>query len=251
MSTPTSHDAAFAKYAECGAYHWREVSGHWIGHHAFTAERYRRTLAAAGPLAGTKVLDYGCGDGALLGQICRQVGPAGEAHGFDPNPEAAGLVTQILAHKQLAARLYDSADELPHDYFDHVICAEVIEHVLDPQGLLARIHDILRPGGRAVITTPVRLTEFPEDGNHVQEWFPSEFQALFEGGPLTPIHYEQFIPAGATEVYFWRPRFLLRVPIFRLMCNLVSIYGRVNALSWLRMRPRLFTTQMMVLERPQ
>jgi len=112
------------------------------------------------------------------------------------------------------------------------------------------IHDILKPGGRAVITTPVRLTERPQDENHVVEWFPEEFAGLFDRAPLRRIAHEQFIPAAAPEVYYWRPNFLGRVPIFRLVCNLLSIYAGVNALSWLALRPRLFMSQLVVLEKP-
>lgn len=249
-TTGRTLDADFAKYAESGAYHWREIGGHWIHHHAFTAERYRRTLAAAGPLAGRKVLDYGCGDGALLGWIRRAVGDAGEAHGLDVNAEAVRLARHMLDRHGLPATLHQSPNALPDNFFDAVLCAEVIEHVLDVEGLLAGIHRCLKPGGRAVVTTPIRLTEEPEDPNHVREWFPNEFAELLADGPLRLVHHQQIIPLGAVEAYFWRPRLFLRVPLFRLVANLLSIYGKVNALSWLGVRPRLFMTQLAVLEKP-
>jgi hypothetical protein len=40
-----------------------------------------------------------------------------------------------------------------------------------------------------------------------------------------------------------------RVPVFRLLCNLLSIYAKVNAISWLRMRPRLFMMQIVVADK--
>ena len=69
MGTGEFADARFAKYAESGAYHWREVGRGLIAHNAFTAERYRRVIAGAALRDGDRVLDYGCGDGALLG-VC-------------------------------------------------------------------------------------------------------------------------------------------------------------------------------------
>jgi SAM-dependent methyltransferase len=243
------HDADFDKYASAGAYHWREVGGHWVHHHAYTAERYRRTLAAAGPLAGRRVLDYGCGDGALLGLIARRVGPGGAAVGFEPNDEARGLAGAMLRRHGLEARVVGTTGELESGDLDVAVCAEVIEHVHDPEGLLREVHRVLKPGGRAVVTTPVRLTETPEDANHVREWFPGEFRAFCEAGPLRVVSHEQVIPAASAEVYYWRPRFLLRAPVFRLLCNLLSIYGQLDALSWLRVRPRLFMTQVVVLEK--
>jgi SAM-dependent methyltransferase len=248
MSTTQHPDADFAKYTQGGAYHWAEIGGSVVRHQAFTAERYRRTLAPLGDLAGRRVLDYGCGDGALLGWIASRVGREGTAAGYDPNPEALRLAAPMLTRHRLSAQLYDALDELADDQFDAVVCAEVIEHVHDVPELIHQIHRLLVPGGRAVLTTPIRLTETPEDPNHVQEWFPEEFAALFRDGPLRLVHQEQIIPAAAAEVYFWRPRMFLRVPVFRLLCNLLSIYARVNALSWLALRPRLFMTQLVVLE---
>jgi SAM-dependent methyltransferase len=225
------------------------VSANPLRHHAFTAERYRRTLAALGDLRGKRVLDYGAGDGALTGWIAKRVGAAGEAHGYDPNPQAVELARYMLDKHRLRATIHADLAELPNDYFDAVVCAEVIEHVHDVDGLLREIARVLKPGGAAIITTPVRLTEVPEDPNHVREWFPDEFVALLERGPLGLVRHEQFIPAAAPEVYFWRSPLLLRVPVFRLICNLLSI-GGVDALSFLGVRPRLFMTQSALLHKP-
>jgi SAM-dependent methyltransferase len=156
----------------------------------------------------------------------------------------------MLAKARLSASLHADVTRLPEVYFDKVICAEVIEHVYDVSGLIAQIHRLLKPGGWAVVTTPIRLTETPEDPNHVQEWFPTEFVDLFKDGPLRLVRHEQLIPVAAPEVYFWRPPMFLRFPVFRLLCNLLSIYGGINALSWMRLRSRLFMTQVALLEKP-
>lgn len=242
-------DVGFAKYDACGAYHWREVSGHWIHHHAFTAERYRRAIAAMGAVEGGNVLDYGCGDGALLAEIVRRCRPR-ETHGFEPNAAGAGLARAMLQKHAVAATIHQNPADIPDNYFDAIVCADVIEHVTDPYGLVAQITRALRPGGRAVITTPARLAERPEDPGHVHEWFPEEFRDWLQTGPLRLVSQELHIPAAATEIYFWRPRFLLRAPVFRLLCNLLSIYGDINALSWLRVRPKFFMLQVAVLEKP-
>jgi SAM-dependent methyltransferase len=243
-------DARFAKYAESGAYHWREVGRGLIAHNAFTAERYRRVIKDAALRDGDRVLDYGCGDGALLGVLHRAAGRRKyDLHGFDPNTLAVELAGAALRSNRVAATIHASLASLPDGHFDRVICTEVIEHASDPDGLLREIARLLKPGGRAVVSTPIRLTEYPEDVNHVREWFPSEFARLFDRGSWRVVSHEQVAPAAGPEVYFWRPPVFARVPVFRLLCNLLSIYAKVNAISWLRMRPRLFMMQIVVAEK--
>jgi SAM-dependent methyltransferase len=251
MKGERSSERLFDKYAGAGAYHWRETGRHPLWHNAFTAERYRRVLAALGVLEGQRVLDYGCGDGALLARLAREVGPRGEAHGFDPTPGAVELAERMLGSRSLVAKLYGDSRSLPAAYFDRVACSEVIEHVSDPGVLLEDIARVLKPGGIAVLTTPVRLTERPDDGNHVREWFRDEFAGVLASAPLTVVRHEQAIPAAAAEVYFWRPWLFLRVPIFRILCNALSIGLGINALSWLSLRSRLFMMQLAVLEKPR
>src|SRR5439155_1161197 len=189
-------DATFAKYEESGAYHWREIGWGLISHNAFTAERYRQVIDRAAPRAGDRVLDYGCGDGTLLGVLHLRFGrQPHELHGFDPNPLAVQLAGAMLRSHGVQATIHGSTASLPPDYYDRVICTEVIEHTTTPGNLLLDFARVLKPGGRLVVTTPIRLTEVPEDPNHVHEWFPGEFARLFETGIWRVIAHEQDEPA--------------------------------------------------------
>ena len=147
-----------------------------IAHNAFTAERYRRVVEGAALRDGDRVLDYGCGDGALLGALHRGAGRRHyDLHGFDPNTLAVELASAALPANGVQATIHGSLASLPAGHFDRVICTEVIEHASDPDALLRELTRVLKPGGRAVVSTPIRMTEHPEDVNHVREWFPSEF----------------------------------------------------------------------------
>jgi SAM-dependent methyltransferase len=247
MTRQVHADASFQKYVEHGAYHWREIGRGLLSHNAFTAERYRTVVDRAQISAGHRVLDYGCGDGALLGVVsnrCRRLGA--ELHGFDPNELAVQLARKMLAERGVAARIHGSLESIPADFFDRVVCTEVIEHASAPQMLLCEIARVLKPGGRLVITTPIRLGESPDDPNHVVEWFPGEFAQLFAPQHWHVEAHAQIVPAAAVEAYFWRPPIFARVPVFRLACNILSGYFGVNALAWLRVRPRLFMMQVVV-----
>jgi SAM-dependent methyltransferase len=80
------------------------------------------------------------------------------------------------------------AESLPFDdaSFDAIICTEVLEHCRDPAGALAEVRRVLRPGGRAFITTPflVGLHEMPYD---FYRYTPSALQALAENAGLLEV----------------------------------------------------------------
>lgn len=242
------HDASFEKYDTCGAYHWREIGWNLRHHNAFTMERYRRTLKAAELQPGQRALDYGCGDGALLAIIKQRVGDSGTAIGFDPNREAVSLATQCLQQRGIDAQVRETLDPTLHETFDRIICAEVIEHVHEPRSLLRELHRLLKPGGLAVVTTPIRLTKDPIDPNHVQEWFFEDFAEMITDSPLRVIDHQAVMPVAAAEIYHWRPYFFAKLAVTRTVCNLFSILG-CNALSLLRCRRCFYMTQIAVLQK--
>jgi SAM-dependent methyltransferase len=250
VTRSVSADATFEKYAVHGAYHWREVGRHLLAHNAFTAERYRTVADHADLRDGQRVLDYGCGDGALLGVLARRyAGRAVDLHGYDPNALAIQYGREAIRSRGISATLHESPATIADGSLDCVICTEVIEHASAPAAMLEEIARMLKAGGRLVITTPIRLTEEPGDPNHVQEWFPTEFARLFGREDWRVLSHDEVVPSAAIETYFWRPPMFGGVPVFRLLCNVLSICAGVNAMSWLRLRPRLFMMQIVVAEK--
>jgi 2-polyprenyl-3-methyl-5-hydroxy-6-metoxy-1,4-benzoquinol methylase len=88
---------------------------------------------------------------------------------------------------------------LPPASFDRIICTEVLEHVVDPDAVLAAMARLLRQSGIAVVTVPndplilkikgvIRRTparwilgdriEWGGDRFHLHRWTPSEFESL-------------------------------------------------------------------------
>src|SRR5581483_3845415 len=102
---------------------------------------------AAGDLRGKRVLDVGCGTGALLRAFVRA------------GADAAGLESAEAARRRCASHgLTIVADDLrdpslPLAAYDVVTAIEVIEHVPSPTAFLARIRELLKPGGVFYYTT--------------------------------------------------------------------------------------------------
>lgn len=95
-----------------------------------------------------RILDVGCGGGHLL-KVARD--GAWCAYGTDL---AAGAIDQVagLGINGFCGEL--NAAAYATQFFDVIYCSEVIEHVLDPLGLLTEIARILRSGGLLYLTTP-------------------------------------------------------------------------------------------------
>ena len=133
---------------------------------------------------GQRVLDYGCGKGDSSARSGS--GAAGmplELHGYDPNPLAIELARTMLGRHRIDAVLHGTCDAMADGCSRSRDLTEVIEHASSPDSLLREIGRVLKPGGRLVATTPIRLTEDPEDANHVREWSPPVRAAVAsEGG---------------------------------------------------------------------
>ncbi|HEX8844388.1 MAG TPA: class I SAM-dependent methyltransferase [Pyrinomonadaceae bacterium] len=116
---------------------------------AFVHRQLRTIIARFDPFRQTnRLLDIGCGSGVLLKAACA----AGwEAEGLEVSGPAVKHIRGMgftVFHGELADALYPTA------HFDVVTASELLEHVPDPQALVAEVVRILRPGGLFWATTP-------------------------------------------------------------------------------------------------
>lgn len=112
---------------------------------AFFRKSLQRVAAAGG--RPPRLLDIGSGTGALL-EVAGAMGF--DAEGIDlcrPNVERA-------AARGLRVRHGDAAALDVEGEFDVVTMMDIIEHVVDPVGLLRTVGRALAPGGRLVVYTP-------------------------------------------------------------------------------------------------
>jgi len=103
------------------------------------------------------LLDIGCGYGEFTQLAARR---AGEVLGVDA-AETAVAAAKVAARQLGATNVrfaVGSAYELAGTVgdpgsFDKIICFDLLEHLGEPEKVVAKIHDLLRPGGRALIYT--------------------------------------------------------------------------------------------------
>lgn len=119
----------------------------------FGAELVRR----AGVRAGERVLDVGCGRGAVLFPAARAVGPDGHVTGTDAAPSMVELTGADAARqglRQVTVEVGDAQDPaFPPGSFDVVTAGLVLFFLPDPHAALRAYGRLLRPGGRVALST--------------------------------------------------------------------------------------------------
>ncbi|MDP3920801.1 MAG: methyltransferase domain-containing protein [Candidatus Omnitrophota bacterium] len=106
-----------------------------------------------------KILDVGCGAGALLNVFRRNL-PDSELHGVEPTPEFARY-----AQERNGATVYNGGvAEFFHEHrglqgsFDVITLYHVLEHLYNPADFLITLRDFLVPGGLLLIQVPNALS---------------------------------------------------------------------------------------------
>lgn len=152
-----------------------------------------RAISEQVPVAGLRVLEYGCGTG-LLGFALRE--EAGTLTLADTSEGMLavlrGKIEALGARNMVPLKLDLLADPLPGGAYDLVCSLMTLHHVPDTQGLLHAFREVLAPGGW------VALADLDaEDGS-------------FHGPAVTDVHLgfdrdqlgRQLAVAGFREVQF-------------------------------------------------
>lgn len=225
-------DHEFKKYASRGAYHWEALSRSVKRHNPYLAGRYKivvEFLVKAG-LKGKSVLDIGCGDGALSFLMA---GGGWHVTGLDYSGTGLGLARKKFRERGVKASFFrgDSCNiPVKGDSLDAVVAADIIEHLREPEKMLSDIRRVLKSGGAAVITTPVKLTETPEDPEHVREFTEEEFRDILKKY-FVDVEVRLSHPKAAVVKYGKAYRILGmfgRVRPYRYLYNAMSSYTGNN-----------------------
>jgi SAM-dependent methyltransferase len=130
---------------------------------------------------GRRIVDLACGEGYGSAVLART---AASVVGVDANPEA--FEHARLKYTGERVRFERTMLELWTGDVDCVVFLQTIEHVQDPDAVMAHVRELIGPAGVAYVSTPNVLTLAPKgaarSGNpwHVREYRAHEYRALCE-----------------------------------------------------------------------
>lgn len=117
----------------------------------FFTEIAERLLVRAGLKTGDRVLDVGCGAGALTFRAASAVGPEGTINGIDLSAEMLKRAAAACAGGELSNVTLTRADARYPPYaaetFDAVVGSMMVFLLADPGGAARAWLELLRPGG--------------------------------------------------------------------------------------------------------
>jgi SAM-dependent methyltransferase len=154
----------------------------------FVSDLGAPVLALLDPKAGERILDLGCGDGALTEKL---VALGAEIVGIDASPDmiagarVRGLTAEVVDGHALAEW---AADQVP---FDAVFSNAALHWMTDPSAVFRGVAKALRPGGRFVA----------EQGGHgnVAAIRTALIAALDEAGIVTDLREIWSFPTPAEQ----------------------------------------------------
>lgn len=122
-------------------------------------DRVLRHLEDIGPC---RVLDIGCGPGALISELSAL---GYEAYGVDRSASALELGRHLQSDSP-GMKLEPELHEKWKGTFDLILSFEVIEHLEDDVGAMREWRQYLKRGGKMILSTPAH----PESWNAADEW---------------------------------------------------------------------------------
>lgn len=117
-------------------------------------------LDFAPPRPGDRVLDVGCGTGAVARRYADHVGDAGHVIGVDTDRDMLAVAAEVVPAMD---RIHGNMMELPFDdgEFDMVTCQQGLQFAPEPDRAVAEFFRVLVPGGRMALAVWTELDESP------------------------------------------------------------------------------------------
>ncbi len=112
---------------------------------------FRQDMVKYVPKDAKFILEIGCGEGVLTQHLKTTMGAV--CWGIEYEPKQAAIAAAKI-DKVLVGDALVMIDELPDNYFDAVICNDVLEHLYDPYRVLQKLKAKIKPNGVMISSLP-------------------------------------------------------------------------------------------------
>lgn len=192
---------------------------------------FQRTLKAyeiVSPSIHGNVLEIGCGEGYGVKLLHKK---ANQLTLIDKSKYNIDAIQEQYPNVTCLQERIPPLSKLETDSFDVVVSFQVIEHIKESEAYLKEIYRVLKPGGKAYITTPNAVKTVARNPWHYKEFNYQEMEALIqrvfkkytidgiEGNSKTDAYYEEnkvaverFLRYDIFNFEKILPSFLLRIP---------------------------------------
>lgn len=192
---------------------------------------FQRTLKAYSLIAEKTygdVLEIGCGEGYGLEFIYEN---ANSLTVIDKSKSVLDKIKRTYPKTTILNQKIPPLNKLKDNSFDIVISFQVLEHIKDVNLFIQEIHRILKPGGKAFITTPNSLKTVARNPWHFKEFNYLEINNLIkkyfddfrisgiQGNEKTDIYYlknkqsvERILCLDIFKIQYKIPAILLKIP---------------------------------------
>lgn len=121
------------------------------------------------------VLEVGCGEGRGVELL---IGRAKSYTALDKIKEVIDQLKQKFPTGKFISTNIPPFEGIPSNSFDTVVSFQVIEHIKNDGLFLQEIYRVLRPGGKAYLTTPNRIMSLSRNPWHIREYTADELTDL-------------------------------------------------------------------------
>lgn len=121
------------------------------------------------------VLEVGCGEGRGVELIAPN---ADSFTGIDKIPQVIENLKAFYPKGDFQQMVIPPFSGLKNNTYDVVVSFQVIEHIKNDRKYLKEIHRVLKPGGRALITTPNIKMSLSRNPWHIREYTAERLKSL-------------------------------------------------------------------------